>query len=66
MDKKMIRYTLLKAVQVLALVTLPIVFWTQSMSGNYVSAMFSLFVVSMYISDISDTTLEKKLHEKLY
>lgn len=66
MNKKMIKYTLSKAVQVLALVTLPILFWNETMNGNYMSAIFSLFVVFIYILDLMDKTLEKKLHGELY
>ena len=62
----MIKYTLLKAVQTMAFVLLPILFWNQAMDGLYFWAAFDLFVLSIYISDVRDKTLEKKLHGELY
>tara|TARA_R110000751_G_scaffold111053_4_gene208913 strand:+ start:2896 stop:3084 length:189 start_codon:yes stop_codon:yes gene_type:complete len=62
----MIRYTLLKAVQVLAFITLPIIFYNHIMVGEYIWALFDLFVIAMYISDVRNRTLEMELHNELY
>ena len=62
----MIRYTLLKAVQLLALITLPIIFKNHIMVGDYIWALFDLYVINMYIDDLRTRSLEKKLHGELY
>ena len=62
----MIKYTLLKAVQLLALITLPIILKNHIMVGDYVWALFDLYVINMYIDDLRTRSLEKKLHGELY
>jgi len=62
----MIRYTLLKAVQLLALITLPIILKNHIMVGDYIWALFDLYVINMYINDVRDRVLEKRLHGELY
>tara|TARA_R110000851_G_scaffold94706_2_gene205690 strand:- start:230 stop:418 length:189 start_codon:yes stop_codon:yes gene_type:complete len=62
----MIRYTLLKAVQLLALITLPIILKNHIMVGDYIWALFDLYVINMYINDVRDRALEKRLHGELY
>ena len=63
---RMIKYTLLKAVQLLALITLPIILKNHIMVGDYVWALFDLYVINMYIYDVRDRVLEKRLHGELY
>ena len=62
----MIKYTLLKAVQLLALITLPIILKNHIMVGDYIWALFDLYVINMYIYDVRDRVVEKRLHAEMY
>jgi RsiW-degrading membrane proteinase PrsW (M82 family) len=56
---KFTEYTILKAVQVLALVTLPIIFYTQFTEPTW-WCLFSAYVWGMYVRDFVTSHLENK------
>jgi len=65
----MIKYTILKAVQVLALITLPILMFDYMRQGGIENAflfIIDLYIFGLYFKDLIEQTLEKKLHRELY
>lgn len=65
----MIKYIILKAVQVLALVTLPILmfgYFTDLSFENYFLFIIDLYILELYIEQLRLQTLEKELHGELY
>ena len=62
----MIKYTILKAIQISAIIILPICLLGNFESGDYLWAMLDLIVWSMYLSECRKEMLENKLHNKLY
>jgi len=64
--KKMIKYTLLKAMQIIAVIFFPIVFVMNVASGEYVWALIDLYVLYVYLLDLKSGHLEMKLHGQLY
>jgi len=62
----LIKYTILKAIQISAIIILPICFIGNSGSGDYVWAIFDLIVYSMYLKEYKEEILENKLHKNLY
>mgnify|MGYP003627751872 FL=1 len=65
----MIKYTILKAVQVLAFITLPILMFDYMRQGgieNYFLFIIDLYILELFLETSMEQTLEKKLHGELY
>ena len=62
----MIKYTILKAIQISAIIILPICLLGNFTSGEYLWAIFDLIVYSMFLKEYKEEILENKLHNKLY
>jgi len=65
----MIRYTLLKAVQVSAFIILPIIMYNHIIQGgisDYIFLMFDMYILERFVNDLRTCHLEKKLHGELY
>ena len=64
--KKMIKYTLLKAMQITAVIFFPIVFLGNAGSGEYLWASFDLWIFYVYLLELIHGDLEMELHGQLY
>ena len=65
----MIKYTILKAVQVSAFIILPILMFNYIKQGGIENAflfIINLYLLELYFEDLTERTLEKKLHGELY
>jgi len=66
---KMIKYTILKAVQVSVFIILPILMFNYIKQGGIENAflfIINLYLLKLYFEDLTERTLEKKLHGELY
>jgi|SaaInlV_165m_DNA_1040744.scaffolds.fasta_scaffold306949_1 hypothetical protein len=66
--KDWIEYTILKAVQTVALVTLPIYSYGEfrSPDGSLIWGVIDLMLCYSFYQDLKHRTLEKSLHKELY
>jgi hypothetical protein len=65
----MIRYILLKAVQVSVFFILPIIMYNHIIQGGILDVVFLIidtYVLELYVNDLRTRSLEKKLHGELY
>lgn len=65
----MVKYTILKTLQVSAFIILPILMFNyikQGGIGNMFLFIIDLYLLELYFEDLKERTLEKKLHGELY
>ena len=64
--KNNIKYAIMKAIQVSAVILLPVLFFGNIGSGEYLWASFDLWIFYVYLLELIHGDLEMELHGKLY
>jgi len=62
----MIRYTIYKAIQISILISSPFFFSEHIVNGEWLMSFLTFIIMKVYLDDLHEEVLEKKLHGELY